>query len=155
MATHWSILTWRTPWTEEPGRPQSTRSQTVRHDWATKHAHKRSKHTVGPLVGATGVQRRARLWYRVVIRVLPRVCDVRKEGRVWGPKGDMEETREGVRKWPGGGGRPIRVRVHRLCTDSWTTSTTLHWENKTMQQPERPENKKDFITKNIARTLKR
>ena len=24
MATHFSILDWRIPWTEEPGRPQST-----------------------------------------------------------------------------------------------------------------------------------
>ena len=27
MATHSSILTWRIPWTEEPGRPQSMGSQ--------------------------------------------------------------------------------------------------------------------------------
>ena len=27
MATHSSILTWRTPWTEEPGRLQSMGSQ--------------------------------------------------------------------------------------------------------------------------------
>ena len=32
MATHSSILTWRIPWTEEPGRLQSMGSQTVRHD---------------------------------------------------------------------------------------------------------------------------
>ena len=30
-----SILAWRIPWTEEPGGLQSTRSQRVRHDWAT------------------------------------------------------------------------------------------------------------------------
>ena len=35
-ATHFSILSWRTPWTEEPGRPQSMGSQRVRHDLATK-----------------------------------------------------------------------------------------------------------------------
>ena len=35
MATHCSILAWEIPWTEEPGRLQSTGSQTVRHDWAT------------------------------------------------------------------------------------------------------------------------
>ena len=35
MATHSSILAWRIPWTEEPGRLQSTGSQRVRHDWAT------------------------------------------------------------------------------------------------------------------------
>ena len=35
MATHFSILTWRIPWTEEPGGLQSTGSQTVGHDWAS------------------------------------------------------------------------------------------------------------------------
>ena len=29
MATHSSILAWRIPWTEEPGRPQSMGSQRV------------------------------------------------------------------------------------------------------------------------------
>ena len=32
MATHSSILAWRIPWAEEPGRLQSMGSQTVRHD---------------------------------------------------------------------------------------------------------------------------
>ena len=32
MATHSSILTWKMPWTEEPGRLQSMGSQRVRHD---------------------------------------------------------------------------------------------------------------------------
>ena len=32
MATHFSILAWRSPWTEEPGRLQSVGLQTVRHD---------------------------------------------------------------------------------------------------------------------------
>ena len=32
MATHSSILAWRIPWTEEPGRLQSTGLQTVGHD---------------------------------------------------------------------------------------------------------------------------
>ena len=31
-ATHSSILAWKTPWTEEPGRLQSTGSQRVGHD---------------------------------------------------------------------------------------------------------------------------
>ena len=39
MATHSSILTWRIPWTEEPGRLQSMGSQRVRHNWATKQQH--------------------------------------------------------------------------------------------------------------------
>ena len=35
MATHSSILAWKIPWTEEPGRLQSMGSQRVGHDWAT------------------------------------------------------------------------------------------------------------------------
>ena len=35
MATHSSILAWRIPWMEEPGRLQSMGSQRVRHDSAT------------------------------------------------------------------------------------------------------------------------
>ena len=31
-ATHSSVLAWRIPWTEEPGRPQSMRLQRARHD---------------------------------------------------------------------------------------------------------------------------
>ena len=34
MATHFSILTWRILWTEEPGRPQSMGSDTTE---ATEH----------------------------------------------------------------------------------------------------------------------
>ena len=35
MTTHSSILVWRIPWTEEPGRLQSVGLHRVRHDWAT------------------------------------------------------------------------------------------------------------------------
>ena len=35
MATHFSILAWRIPWTEEPGGLQSMGSQRVRYDWLT------------------------------------------------------------------------------------------------------------------------
>ena len=34
-ATHSSILAWRIPWTEEPGKLQSLGSLRVGHDWAT------------------------------------------------------------------------------------------------------------------------
>ena len=36
MATHYNILAWEIPWTEEPGGLQSIGSQRVRHDLATK-----------------------------------------------------------------------------------------------------------------------
>ena len=35
MATQFSILAWRIPRTEKPGRLQSTRLQSIGHDWAT------------------------------------------------------------------------------------------------------------------------
>ena len=39
MATHFIILAWRIPWTEEPDGLQSMDSQRVRHDWSD-WAHK-------------------------------------------------------------------------------------------------------------------
>ena len=45
MAIHSSILTWRIPWTEEPGSLQSIGSQRLRHDWsdlAQRHAELKS-----------------------------------------------------------------------------------------------------------------
>ena len=35
IVTHSSILAWKIPWREEPGRLQSLGSQRVRHNWAT------------------------------------------------------------------------------------------------------------------------
>jgi len=35
MATHFSILAWRIPWTEEPAGPKSMGSQRVGQDWVT------------------------------------------------------------------------------------------------------------------------
>ena len=34
MATHSSVLAWRIPWTEKPGRLQSMGSHRVEHDWS-------------------------------------------------------------------------------------------------------------------------
>ena len=39
MATHSSSLTWKIPWTEEPGRLQSVGSQRVGHNWVTSVFH--------------------------------------------------------------------------------------------------------------------
>ena len=38
METHTSILAWKIPWTEEPGRPRSMGSKRVRYDWAVEHS---------------------------------------------------------------------------------------------------------------------
>ena len=37
MATHSSILSWRIPWTEEPGRLQSMGSQELNMTWRLNH----------------------------------------------------------------------------------------------------------------------
>ena len=56
MATHSSVLAWRIPWTEEPGRLQSMESQRVGHDWVT-NTHRQitilceSKIILSPLIG--------------------------------------------------------------------------------------------------------
>ena len=39
MATHFSILAWKIPWTEEPNGLKSMGSQRVRHDRVTEHEH--------------------------------------------------------------------------------------------------------------------
>ena len=39
MATHFSIVSSRMPWTEEPGRLQSRGSQRARHDKTHTHTH--------------------------------------------------------------------------------------------------------------------
>ena len=62
MATHFSILAWRIPWTEEPGGLQSMGSQRVGHDLATKQQQNKSGahqfhvlwRTGGPALGKSG-----------------------------------------------------------------------------------------------------
>ena len=39
IATHFSILAWRIPWTEESGGLQSMGSQRAGHDLATEYAY--------------------------------------------------------------------------------------------------------------------
>ena len=39
LATHFRILAWKIPWTEEPGGLQTTGLQRVRHNWVTEKAH--------------------------------------------------------------------------------------------------------------------
>ena len=47
MATHSSVLTWRIPWTEEPGRLQSTESQSD----TAEHTHSRQRNHKTPQRG--------------------------------------------------------------------------------------------------------
>ena len=49
MATHFSILAWEIPWTEEAGGLQSTGSQRLGHDWVT---NTQSRHTSSSLAAS-------------------------------------------------------------------------------------------------------
>ena len=50
MPTHCSILSWRIPWREKPGRLQSVGLQRVRHDWGNlAHTHTTLPVFSGPL----------------------------------------------------------------------------------------------------------
>ena len=55
-ASHSSILAWKIPWTEEPGRLQST-GHRVRHDLPTEHARALVRHVCWAprAAGTTGV----------------------------------------------------------------------------------------------------
>ena len=50
MAAHTNILAQKIPWTEEPGRLQSTESQRVKHDLTTKQPRQTNHPVTGILV---------------------------------------------------------------------------------------------------------
>ena len=64
MASHSSILAWRIPWMEEPGRLQSTGSQRVRHDWATSLHFYDITHIWNLKIQHTGENNKIRSTYR-------------------------------------------------------------------------------------------
>ena len=66
---HSSILAWKIPWTEEPGRLQSMGSQRVGHDWATSLTHFQTQKG-GPALGLAGLcrSRSSRAWHVCVSR---------------------------------------------------------------------------------------
>ena len=55
MATHPSILAWKIPWAEEPGRLQSMGSQRVRHNWAQIRI-RRTRSPEGPKAGRSPLE---------------------------------------------------------------------------------------------------
>ena len=59
MATHFSILAWRIPWKEEPGRLQSIRSQRVRHNGSNLACARARRECLSKLrksIGCNGTQ---------------------------------------------------------------------------------------------------
>ena len=108
MATHSSILTWRIPWTVEPGKLQSVGSQRVRHDWAANtHTHTHT-HTCAT-------------W----------LCKIVDEGSVWGQAARHSKASKQTRlvekkvcfisdagNW---GGRRWQTSVQRPAPQPWQT----------------------------------
>ena len=63
MATHSSILAWKIPWTEKPGRLQSMGSQRVGQDWATSlHFRVQRASLVAQLVKNPPAMRQTWVW---------------------------------------------------------------------------------------------
>ena len=70
MAPHSSILAWKIPWTEEPGRLQSMRSQRVRHDWATSLQNKTKPVLLKSLKGGTVLRK----WLLIHSEYVLKIC---------------------------------------------------------------------------------
>ena len=72
MATHASILAWRMPWTEEPGRLRSIRSQRIGRHLATKQMTRKLRGSTGrkagrlPGMGAGAPERKEEPWPHVL-----------------------------------------------------------------------------------------
>ena len=71
MATHSSILAWKTPWTEKPGGLQSIGSQRVRHDYASMLHFSLPSF---PSLGGEGLDN---------LRVVPAMADVYASPVLW------------------------------------------------------------------------
>ena len=56
MATHFSVLAWRIPWMEEPGRLQFVGSHTVRHSWVTDTFGFSFSYVKDTILGATDIK---------------------------------------------------------------------------------------------------
>ena len=83
MATHSSILSWRIPWTQEPGSLQSMGSQRLRQDWATEQKQQKywggypSPWTEGPGgLQSMGSQRLRHNWSDWHFTIKPKILDL-------------------------------------------------------------------------------
>ena len=72
LATHFSTLAWRIPWTEEPGGLQSTGSQWVGHDWAT-NTHIAN---VAFLPTLSCLKARTMSWFKASCQLLPLCLEI-------------------------------------------------------------------------------
>ena len=120
MATHSSILAWKIPWVEEPGRLQSIGSQRVGHDWVAS-LHFTLLHAL--VSSRCGTQRQSRqLHNKCQNEGKPRV------GMGWpaknrGVRGQLRWTAEGT-------GISIRVRAQKSSQDRWCLSWDLKAEQR-------------------------
>ena len=117
MATHSSILAWKTPWTEESRGLWSMRSQRVRHDWGTH---------IFTLSGFSCVQLFATLW--TVAHQAPQSMGFSRQeywsGLPCPPPGDL----------PHQGIELMSIKLAALASRFFTTSTT--WGSYSLEKYE-------------------
>ena len=71
IAVHSSILAWRIPWTEEPGRLQTMGSQVSEYKWVTKHTAHRYLKKQKDISLSLGQQRQTTAWQKPNTSVNP------------------------------------------------------------------------------------
>ena len=121
MAPHSSILAWKIPWMEEPGRLQSMGSLRVGHDWANSlslftfmHWRRKRQHTPVFLPGESQGQVSlvgCRLWgsHKVGHNWSDLAAAVITVEEVTAPEIIQNETQRKERVWGGGVGRASMV----------------------------------------------
>ena len=106
MATHSSILAWRIPWTEEPGRLQSIGSQKVRHELKRLSTH-------------------AQAW--ITERLQTKV----KHNLTWGKSCLAQEARHELRVSSNPGQKAsskATICLHMVTRYGWTSPAANRWE---------------------------
>ena len=112
IAIHSSILAWRIPWTEEPGR-QSMGSQRVRHIWVTKHTH---PHAHTQSINHEGKYEILNIVIKMFFSSEDATEDIRRHS-----SGGL-----GLLRWPSGKGSSCQYRRCRL--DPWVRR--IPWRRK-------------------------
>ena len=117
MATHSSILAWKIPWTEEPGRLQSKGLHRARHDWATERTHTPWAHTHTPWAHTHTPWHDQAFQVALVVKNPPAdVGDVRDMGSIPGLE----------RPLGGGHGNLLQYSCLEKPMDRGTWGTTVH-----------------------------
>ena len=117
MATHYSILPQRIPWTGEPGRLQSMGSQRVGHNWAT-NTH--SEPVFNPYVSQS---RASWLPQRPALRTWPAYLESKWICSINYKDLDQEHQVPMTHSWV----NLMEERAHRKCPEKLLWVTWMRW----------------------------